>query len=114
MKMAALGKKKSNDDISALRSWWSTKYNKPINAPELLSLTPGVLLSHFYEDLHARRDDIKNDIRRGHGDRNELEEALRRIESVLEIENSLQAWQEEVESALEGGSLPDWAKGLAE
>ena len=103
--------KKTKDDISALRSWWSNKYNKPSNAPELLEQTSGQLLREFYRDLHERRDQIKEDIRSGGGDRSKLEEALAVLENVLEIENSLDTWQAEVEAALLEGRMPDWGEG---
>jgi hypothetical protein len=105
-------KKKTKEDISALRSWWSNKYNKPSNAPELLLLTSGQLLREFYEDLHQRRDQVKEDIRSGSGNRSSLEETLRLLEDVLEIGNSLDSWQAEVEAALVEGRTPDWTQGV--
>lgn len=100
------------DDISALRRWWSKKYNRPRNDPELLSMTSGALISVFYRDLHERRDDIKRQIREGGHDRVKLEEVLTMVENILEIKSSLLQWQEEVEDALEAGTVPDWVEGL--
>ena len=109
MKALAL-KKQGDDDISALRRWWSKKYNRPQNDPELQNMTLASLLVDFYGDLHERRKEIKTSIRENAGDRGKLEEALAVIEEVLEIRSSLDTWQEEVERALAEGRMPDWSK----
>jgi|TARA_A100001011_G_C14223257_1_gene805389 hypothetical protein len=79
-----------------------------------LKLTPALLLSDFYYDLHDRRSEVKQQIKAGSDGRDKLEETLSVLEDILEIRSSLGSWQDEVETALNEGRMPDWTKGASD
>lgn len=96
-----------------LERWWSQKYKLPPNDPRFRTATPGALFREMLEDYAAKREELREALAAGRGDRNEILKALTSIDQVLgyrkpeDGETSGDDLVDEWDKALEAGVIPE-------
>ena len=109
--------------IHAVERWWSSKYNIPANHELFQKQKPAALVLEMLEDLHQRRDDLRDELKHTKDliTRAKVSAQLAEIDRLLSHGKALKdklvltgdPLVDEWERDLYEGRMPNLAKGLS-